>query len=93
MRCSRYSFRRLTLEVESVTLVTLGKLEKPPALKTLAVVDLSVYQFLRPGQYPDTDIVPRDSEVKRLFSLSRSNLGKDLAYCSETEGKEHDHSV
>jgi hypothetical protein len=49
---------RLTFEVESVTLVTLGKLEKPPALKTLEIVDPSVYQFLRPGQYPDTDIVP-----------------------------------
>jgi hypothetical protein len=39
--------------------------------------------FLRPGQHLDADIVPSDSEVKRLLSLNRSNLGEDLAYCSQ----------
>jgi hypothetical protein len=45
-------------------LVTLGKLEKLLALKSLEIVDPSVYHFFRPSQYLDADIVPSDSEVK-----------------------------
>lgn len=78
---------KLAVKLCHLSIVALGRLGGLPALKTLEVVDPSVYQFLRPGQYPDTDIVPSDSEVVRLFSLNRSNLDNDLAYCSDTEGR------
>jgi hypothetical protein len=73
----------LSVKFCHLSLVTLGKLEKPLALKSLEIVDSSVYHFLRPSQYLDADIVPSDLEVKRLLSLNRSNLGEDLAYCSQ----------
>lgn len=79
--------RKLAAKLCYLSTVALGRLDGLPALKTLEVVDPSVYQFLRPGQYPDTDIVPSESEVVRLFSLNRSNLSNDLAYCSDTEGR------
>ena len=66
-----------------LNLVTLGKLEKLLALKSLEIVDPSVYHFLRPSQHLDADIIPGDSEVKGFLSLGRGNLGEDLAYCSQ----------
>jgi len=78
---------KLAVKLCHLSVVALGRLDGLPALKTLEVVDPSVYQFLRPGQYPDTDIVPSDSEAIRIFSLNRSNPDKDLAYCPDKEGR------
>jgi len=69
-----------------LNLVTLGKLEKLLALKSLEIVDPSVYHFLRPSQHLDADIIPSDSEGKRFLLLS-AVIQARVSLTAHNEGK------